>query len=242
MLLTPSQSMLKKVRLQRISSGKGVEEREEYVIQDKIYHVNVDGEQKFKLTIIPEEVVACGFGRLLGEGIIETVDDVEKYTFNDSILDFNLKKSSGKKSKKSSKPKDIKVSNELVLDCMGQMVKKSKMWRLTGGVHAAGLFDVEGEMHYFIEDIGKVNAVDKLIGRSALDRVDLSESILVSTGRIVGSIVNKTVRAGIPIVVSKSAPLHSSIEVAKKEGVTLVCFVKGKRMNVYTHPERLVSS
>ncbi len=234
--------MLKKVQFRRISSGKGVEEREEYVIQDRIYHVKVNGEPKFRLTIIPDEVVACGFGRLLGEGLIQTVDDVESYTFNDSVLEFHLKKRNVKKAGAISKPKDIKAPVELILDCMRQMVKKSKMWRLTGGVHAAGLFDVKGEMHYFVEDIGKVNAVDKLIGRSALDRVDLSESILVSTGRIVGSIVNKTVRAGIPIVVSKSAPLHSSIEVADKEGVTLVCFVKGKRMNVYTHPERIISS
>ncbi|MFQ5815565.1 MAG: formate dehydrogenase accessory sulfurtransferase FdhD [Candidatus Hydrothermarchaeaceae archaeon] len=232
--------MLKKVRLKRISLGKGVEEREEYVIQDRVYHVRVDGEPEFRLTIIPDEVVACGVGRLLGEGIIKSVDDIERYKLNGSVLEFDLKREPKRKMKKMVEARDIKIPESLIFDCMRQMVKKSKMWRLTGGVHAAGLFDDKGEMLYFVEDIGKVNAVDKLIGRSALDGVDLSESILISTGRIVGSIVAKTVRAGIPIVVSKSAPLHSSIEVAEKEGVTLVCFVKGRRMNIYTHPKRII--
>jgi FdhD protein len=232
--------MLKKVRLKRISLGKGAEERIEYVVEDRIYHVKVDGEPKFRLTIIPDEVVACGVGRLLGEGLIRSVDDIENYTFIDSNLDFHLKKRNTENAARASNTIDIKVPENMIFECMRKMVNKSRMWRLTGGVHAAGLFDLEGEMLYFVEDIGKVNAVDKLIGRSALDGVDLSESILVSTGRIVGSIVAKTVRAGIPIVVSKSAPLHSSIKVAKEAGVTLICFVKGKRMNIYTHPERIV--
>lgn len=232
--------MLKKVKLKRLSLGKGVEEREEYVVQETVYQVLVDGEPKFKLTLVPDEVVAAGVGRMLGEGIIESVDEIKNYALKGSTIEFHLSRGVAKKTKKKSKVRNIEVPAKMIFECMRQMIKKSRVWRLTGSVHAAGLFDLKGEMLYFVEDVGKVNAVDKLIGRSALEGRDLSDSILVSTGRIVGSIVAKTVKAGIPIVVSKSAPLHSSIEVAEKEGVTLVCFVKRGRMNIYTHPERII--
>ncbi|MEE8167740.1 MAG: formate dehydrogenase accessory sulfurtransferase FdhD [Candidatus Hydrothermarchaeales archaeon] len=231
--------MLKKVDLKRIFLDKDSEEREEHVIEDKIYWVKVDGETKFRLVTISQDVLAAGIGRLLGEGIINSIEELDGHTLKGSTLEFKIK---GKSKSRKKTLKDLTVEKTLIFDCVKRMVKESKIWRLTGGMHAAGLFNLQGEMLYFVEDIGKVTAVDKLIGKAALDGTDLSESILVSTGRIVGGIVAKTVRAGIPIVVSKSAPMYSSIEVAEKEGITLVCFARGRRMNVYTHPERIISS
>ncbi len=231
--------MLKKVSLKRVSLDKGVEEREEYVVQEESYIIKVNGEAKLKLVAVPEHIVEAGVGRMLGEGLINSADDIESYALEGSVLEFKLKdKPDGKKARRVLG--DIKVNRDFIFECVRRMVEKSEKWRLTGGVHAAALYDKAGKMLYFAEDVGKITAVDKIIGMATLDKRDLSEAILVSTGRIVGGVVNKTVRAGIPIVVSRSAPLYSSIEVAEKEGITLVCFARGNRMNIYAHHERII--
>ncbi len=232
--------MLKKVKLKRVSLEKGVEEREEYVVQEEHYVVKVDGAETFKLVAVPEHILEAGVGRMLGEGLIDSADDIESYFLDGSVLEFKLKSKDRNDGKARKKLGNIKVERDFVFECMKRMVEKSEKWRLTGGVHAAALYDAHGKMLYFAEDVGKITAVDKVIGMAALAKRDLSNTIIVSTGRIVGGIVNKIVRAGVPIVVSRSAPLHSSIEVAQKEGITLVCFARGNRMNIYTHGERII--
>jgi FdhD protein len=111
----------------------------------------------------------------------------------------------------------------------------------TGGLHAAGLFAVDGTMACLREDVGRHNAVDKVVGRALLDGADLTTSILVVSGRAGYEIVQKSISAGIPVLAAVGAPSSLAVALAREFNQTLVGFLRGDRFNVYAGPEGLTS-
>jgi FdhD protein len=116
-----------------------------------------------------------------------------------------------------------------------------KVFEETGGLHAAGLFTSDGRLEAMAEDVGRHNAVDKVVGRMLMqDRLPLSNYLLFVSGRTSYEIVQKAFLAGIPIVAAVSAPSSLAIDLAQECGLTLVGFLRGQDFNVYAHPERIV--
>lgn len=109
----------------------------------------------------------------------------------------------------------------------------------TGGIHAVGLFDAEGNLLLLREDIGRHNAVDKVLGAALAGNVSLDSTIMMVSGRLGFEIAQKAVIGGIPIVASISAPSSLAIELANDFQMTTIGFLRGSSMNVYTHPERV---
>jgi len=120
-----------------------------------------------------------------------------------------------------------------------QFQRSGELYRQTGCVHSAALSDGESIL-VFAEDIGRHNAVDKVIGHAIINDIPLTAKLMLVSGRLSSEIASKCARWGVPIVASRTAPTDLAIQIAEASGVTLAGFVRGDRMNVYTHPLRII--
>ena len=136
----------------------------------------------------------------------------------------------------------MKISPSIIRQAIQNLNNEMVLYRQTGGTHGAALVDTEGTIMKLAEDVGRHSAIDRVIGKALLDNLNLSNLILVCTGRLTGDLVLKAAVARIPLIASISAGVSSGIELADAAGITLIGFVRGARMNVYTHPSRLVVS
>jgi FdhD protein len=116
---------------------------------------------------------------------------------------------------------------------------ESEVWRKTGGVHCSVLFQ-DGQLLVRSSDIGRHNTIDKIVGFAVLNRINLSQCVIGCTGRQPAGMIAKVANAGVPIIVSKAAATDAGILLADRSNVTLVCFARGERFTVYSHPERIV--
>jgi FdhD protein len=118
--------------------------------------------------------------------------------------------------------------------------RAQRIFEQTGGLHAAGLFERTGRVIAVREDVGRHNAVDKLVGRALLGgELPLSEGVLMVSGRVSFELVQKAAVAGLPVICAVSAPSSLAVEAAARLGLAVVGFVRGRGFNVYSHPERL---
>ena len=132
------------------------------------------------------------------------------------------------------------VSPPVVRSLPTTLRRAQRVFETTGGLHAAGLFDLDGRLLLIAEDVGRHNAVDKLTGRMLLEaKLPLSRSLLQVSGRTSFELVQKALLAGIPMICAVSAPSSLAIDLARDSGITLCGFVRGESFNVYAHPERI---
>lgn len=135
----------------------------------------------------------------------------------------------------------LKMKAEVVSESVRKLNSLAEIFRKTGGVHVAALYSTDGDVIAYAEDVGRHNAVDKVIGVCALKKANFSLCFLTSSGRLTGDIVLKAARMRIPVVASLAAAIDSGVEVAKQTGVTLIGFVRGQRMNIFTYPDRIIT-
>ncbi|MBF0515497.1 MAG: formate dehydrogenase accessory sulfurtransferase FdhD [Nitrospirae bacterium] len=132
----------------------------------------------------------------------------------------------------------VKISPESLRRVFGEFQRRCLSYQNTGCIHSAAISDGDCIVG-FAEDIGRHNAVDKVIGASILEDFNLSNSIMLLSGRLSSEIASKCARWSIPIVASRTAPTSLSVEIAEWAGVTMVGFLRGSRFNIYTHPKRI---
>lgn len=238
-------------------------EKEGFLAVDKPINIFVNGNYFVTLVASPRNIRELAIGHLLGQGVIRALEDIKHVSIRGKNVNLRTKAEIQLEATKFPKviptacgaSEDIiellgksgipelklvvKFSAENVLNAFKLLHSASRVFKKSGGTHAAALFTRDGKLKFCIEDVGRHNAVDKVIGRGLIEGVDFTRSFMISTGRLSADMVIKCARAGIPLTASKAAPLESGVLAAEMSGLTLVGFVKGARLNVYTRPRRV---
>ncbi len=239
----------------------------DYIAEEKPLYLFVN--TTFWATILcsPTDLKELAVGHFLSEGILKSTDEIEgvllKERENTCYVkvkpEVNVEKrvrisrlharvipsacGSGSPYQFTGKiPKvqsDLKVKAQVIFESVKQLNFKAKGFRRTGGLHVAAVYKADGELVALAEDVGRHNAVDKVIGIAALNNVAFGECFLALSGRMSGDVAFKAAKVGLPIVASLAAALSSGIAMAESANVTLAGFVRGNRINLYTCPKRI---
>lgn len=134
---------------------------------------------------------------------------------------------------------DVQFTAGHLLNIINSLETRSDTFHLTGGVHSSALADQTGILCMY-EDIGRHNAVDKVLGYAFLNEISTVDKCLLLSGRVASEILIKAARANIPVVLSRSAPTGLTVELADELNITVVGFARGKRFSIYSHPERVI--
>lgn len=194
-------------------------------------------------------------GHLFGQGIIDTIDDIESIEIVDNMARVALPLKADRQQRSLKILSDFKVSKEDIFRGVDAILH-SKIYEETGAVHSAGLFRQGAEPICITEDVGRHNALDKVIGYALMNRIDFGSTFATSTGRMVSDMVSKICMANIPIVATKTAVAQSGVEMGQSCGVTIIGFVRDSTMNIssgtypvkstprsmriYTNPDRII--
>lgn len=136
---------------------------------------------------------------------------------------------------------NLSIAAEIIYGLPSQLKKQQKVFEDTGGIHAAALFDMDGNFLLLKEDVGRHNALDKIIGAAFLNnKLPLHNSILFLSGRASFELLQKAAMAGIRLVVAVGAPSSLAIEMAKENDITLIGFLRDRRFNIYSGKERII--
>jgi FdhD protein len=262
----------KKTRIQKIikiTKGKA-QSFQDQIVEESPLSIFLNDQKIVTLMSTPADQKFLALGFLFSEGLIAEKDDLEKVLFNSSKNEVRVFSRKGRRIPKGSLSlgrltsgcgkgkslQDLKkidplsdvlinlefsISTHEIEKLIGEFEKRSSVFRSTGGTHSAALADKE-KILLFNEDIGRHNAIDKVLGESLFKRIPLYDKILISSGRVSSDILSKAWRAKISLMVSRSAATSLAIELALKLGITIVGFARGRRMNVYSYPVRVVTA
>jgi FdhD protein len=251
-------------------SDKTVEERTDYVAEETALHIFLNKTHYGTILCSPDQLKEMVVGHLLSEGLLKStaeIDDLLLKKDGKCLVKLKPDVDAEQRIAKSQRfarlvvsacgspdyrplseviaslPKlDVTptVNAAVVSQSVLQLNTIAEKFRKTGGVHVAALYSPDGDLAALAEDVGRHNAVDKVIGTGATKNMDFRNLFLALSGRLSGDIILKAARMKLPIIASLAAAISSGLEAAQLTGVTLVGFVRGKRMNVYTYPERIV--
>ncbi len=246
-------------------SGSSVEGAVDEVASELPVRLILNNQQLVTLLCTPSELEELAVGFLLSEGLLRERSAIKKLEFIESDAAIRIELTGlpaewetlfekrtissgcGKgitfTSYKLETDSRIGVTGQIVnlrgiRDLLSEFRNISKLYLATGGVHSAALSDGKSLL-FFSEDIGRHNAVDKLIGKAFLQSVPVENKVLLTSGRVTSEIVTKAGRNRFPVLISRAAPSCMAISYAEDMGITLVGFARGDRMNIYTWPNRI---
>lgn len=236
-----------------------VDEVEDLVVCEYPLTIFLNDQEFITLLCSPKSLKNLSIGFLYSEGIIKSVSDIDSINIDEKMGYAYIKIGNVSKFAKqlygkrvittgcgkgsifynaldSLKCKQFKNNLDMdykkLLDIMKLFNKKSELFLETGGVHSVGLIDGD-DILYFEEDIGRHNALDKIIGNCLIDNVNIEDKAIITSGRITSEIVLKCAKLGIGCIISRSAPTNLAIDTGKKLNIEIIGFARGNKLNVY---------
>jgi FdhD protein len=256
---------VKKFTILRVSE-RGKNEVEDVVVREFPLTIILDNQELVTLLCTPKDLKYLAIGFLSSEGLIENKSEIRKIVLDDrrGVVRVETEGDKGVAAEPLFKriitsgcgrgaafysaadttnqarvESQMKISTGEVFALAKEFQHCSQVYRATGGVHSAALCDAKGILT-FAEDIGRHNAIDKIFGECILKDIPTDDRIIITSGRISSEILLKTAKRNIPILISIAAPTDLAVDLASRLGVTLVGFVRGRRMNVYAEGWRVI--
>lgn len=255
---------VEKFPILRLTKEDGQSSMEDVVAREFPVTIILNGEELVTLLCSPKNLDYLAAGFLSSEGFLKSKDEIKNILVDDergvvrvetqedkelnpdvlfkriissgcgrgasfySLADTDSQKVESK----------TEISSEEIFTLVHEFQHGSQLYLSTGGVHSAALCDRKSIL-IFAEDIGRHNAIDKIFGECLLKGIPTDDRIIISSGRITSEILHKVAKKNIPIVISVSQPTNLGVRIADSLGITLVCSVKGRRMNVFTNSWRV---
>jgi len=215
-------------------------EQEDLVIKEYKANIYVNGKYYSSLMCLPQHFSELAAGFLFSEGVIGSYADVVKIE-STSAGDVFVEAApvSGGVRGLPEITSTLKISSDEVVKMAASFNDRSELFLKTGAVHSCALALPDGE-DLFYEDVGRNNALDKIIGKALMANLCLKNAILLTSGRVSSEVLLKAARAGIPVIISVSAPTSMAIELAGKMNIALIGFARGRRFNVYAGEHRVM--
>ena len=248
------------VNLTRIKGNKR-EESSDLVARETIFTILLNKKKLVTLNCSPEKYKYLGLGFLYTSGILQKKENIisllidEKQGLmnikikgaslsSENIINSNLWIGSYQQSEDQnvtplSIDTSFKISSDFIYSLIFKMQERANFFKLTGGVHSCALVDKQGSIILFSEDISRYNTIDKILGEAFENDITTEDKIILTSCRITSGILKKIIIGKLPVVISRAASTDLAIKLAKRAGITLVGFVRGRRMNVYTYPQRI---
>jgi FdhD protein len=235
---------------------KGREPAKDPVITETTIDLLVNGTKLSSIVTTPEMHKELVVGYLITEGAVRSRDDIQGIEQNGNKVDVKIKnfehfdlwyelRSSGciginweHRDEDLFLPVGQKFNIDVILDSLKYLY--SDIHERTRGAHMACLVDAQGNSKYTALDVGRHNAIDKVVGAATLEGADITKLFLLSSGRQPAGMVMKAARAGVPLVVSKAAPISSGIDGARRANLTLCCFADKEKLKAFSCPERII--
>jgi FdhD protein len=256
---------VEKFLIQRVTK-EGKRDTEDMVIKELPVTIILNNQELVTLLCSPTDSKYLAIGFLSSEGLLRSKDEIKKTIVDDRrgvvrvetkedkdfanelIFKRFITSGCGRGASFYSAADvqgQIKVESQIsisaleILTLVREFQHHSYIYRTTGGVHSAALCDNKSIL-VFNEDVGRHNAIDKIFGECLLRDITTDDRLIITSGRISSEILLKVARRNTPILISKSAPTNLGVKLATDLGITLIGFVRGQRMNVYTHGWRVV--
>jgi FdhD protein len=211
----------------------------ERIVRETPLTIQIDGSLFTTAMVLATMEKEYVIGLLFSQGMINSPDDIMSIDIKEDNVDVKLKPGIKPAPSPTTVVSDLKVSREDVFNCV-RSILKSDIFAETEAVHSAGLFLDGKETVAIAEDLGRHNALDKVIGQALLKRVDFSRTLAASTGRQPLEMISKLRTSGIPIIATKGVPTALAVETAEKTGITIAGLVRGDTMIVYSRPDRII--
>ena len=258
---------VEKLSIQRVTK-EGKEDTDNIVVKELPLTIILNNQELVTLLCSPADLKYLAIGFLFSEGLLSSKDEIRKITvderrgvvrvetkgdkeFTDDIIFKRMITSGCGRGASFYSAADVQgqvkvesqasISADEVLVLAKKFQYRSQIYRATHGVHSAALCDNKSIL-VFNEDIGRHNAIDKILGECILKDIATNDRIIITSGRISSEILLKVAKRNIPLLISKSAPTTLGVRLAHDLGVTLIGFVRGGRMNVYANGWRIVTN
>lgn len=248
------------VNLTRIKGNKR-EEISDLVARETIFTILLNKKKLVTLNCSPEKYKYLGLGFLYTSGILQKKENIISLLIDEKQGLMNIKIKGASLSSENiinsnlwigsyqqledqnvtplSIDTSFKISSDFIYSLIFKMQERANFFKLTGGVHSCALVDKQGSIILFSEDISRYNTIDKILGEAFENDITTEDKIILTSCRITSGILKKMIIGKLPVVISRAASTDLAIKLAKRAGITLVGFVRGRRMNVYTYPQRI---